>query len=305
MTQTVAKFAMANTTEAAKLTKLAGQHTKALSLSASTMTRHLQHALMKSLLVLSVTTVAILAAAMPARAAGETIGGCVLEKLNTSFGEGNYQSLEQMLTSTASKESGKSGKSDDEKKRKALEKKLEGCLEAPDAIVPALDEVIWGGLAFLVLLGFMQWKGFPAVKRAMDARSEKIRNDLDAADDAKTSAQRTQTEYEEKLKSAEEKAAVIIDEARAKASQLKLDLQAQAEAEIAEKRANASAEIDANRSQAIDDLRSEIATIAVDAAEQVVAASINPETHRQLIDDYIDQVSASGAANAAQTNGSP
>lgn len=297
MTQTVAKFAMANTTEAAKLTKPdTVPHTKALSLSASTMTRHLQHSLMKSLLVLSVTTVAILAAAMPARAAGETIGGCVLEKLNTSFEEGNYGSLEQMLTSTASKES---GESDDEKKRKALEKKLEGCLEAPDAIVPALDEVIWGGLAFLVLLGFMQWKGFPAVKRAMDARSEKIRNDLDAADDAKTSAQRTRTEYEEKLKNAEEKAAVIIDEARAKASQLKLDLQAQAEAEIAEKRANASAEIDANRSRAIDDLRSEIATIAVDAAEQVVAVTINPETHRQLIDDYIDQVSASGAANSA------
>ncbi|MDE0269344.1 MAG: F0F1 ATP synthase subunit B [Acidimicrobiaceae bacterium] len=294
---------MANTTETAKLAKLdTARHTKALSLFASTMTRHLQHSLMKSLLVLSVTTTAILAAAMPARAAGETIGGCVLEKLNTSFEDGNYRSLEQMLTSTASKEN---GKSDDDKKGGTLEKKLEGCLEAPDTIIPALDEVIWGGLAFLVLLGFMQWKGFPAVKRAMDARSEKIRNDLDAADDAKTSAQRIQTEYEEKLKNAEEKAAAIIEEARAKASQLKLDLQAQAEAEIAEKRANASAEIDANRSQAIDDLRSEIATIAVDAAEQVVAASINPETHRQLIDDYIDQVSASGAANTARTNGSP
>ncbi|MXW96533.1 MAG: F0F1 ATP synthase subunit B [Acidimicrobiaceae bacterium] len=236
---------------------------------------------------LSLVGAVTVTAAAPAWAAGETIGGCVLEKVKEAKDE--HGSLEAVKALPA----------DD---LEALETDLEGCLESPNPILPALDEIIWGGLAFAVLFAFMWWKGFPAVKRAMDARSEKIRADLDAADSAKADAMRTKSEYEAQLAEAKTAAAAIIDEARGQADQLRQDLQARAEADIAEQRARAAADIDSSRRQAIDDLRTEVAAIAVGAAERVVGASLDADVHRSLIDGYIDDVA--GAASNSNGDGS-
>ncbi len=232
---------------------------------------------------LSLVGAVAVAAAAPAWAAGETIGGCVLETVKEAKDE--HGSLEAVKALPADDLS-------------ALEKDLEGCLESPNPIFPALEEIIWGGLAFVILFAFMWWKGLPAVKRAMDARSEKIRADLDAADTAKADALRTKSEYEAHLADAKTAAAAIIDEARGQADQLRQDLQARAETDIAEQRARAAADIESSRRQAIDDLRTEVAAIAVGAAERVVGASLDADVHRSLIDGYIDDVAGAG------TNGS-
>ena len=221
---------------------------------------------------------ALSAAAVPAGAA-ETIGACVLEKAIGA--EETHGSLHDI-------EVGPADVLED------FEADLESCLEAPNLIFPEVDEIIWGGAAFLILLAFMVWKGFPAVKRAMDARSDKIRADLDAADEAKAAAMRTRTEYEAQLAEAKAAAARIIDDARAQAAELSGELQARASADIAEQRARAAADIETSRLQAVDDLRGEVAAIAVGAAERVVGASLDADAHRSLIDGYIDEVAGSG-----------
>ena len=231
---------------------------------------------LRFLAVLGIASAALVAAAAPAWASGETIGGCVLEQVHHA--EGEYGSLDAL----------------DKKALEKFEDDLGGCVEASSPIIPEWDEIIWGGAAFAILFAFMWWKGFPAVKRAMDARSEKIRADLDAADTAKADALRTKSEYEAQLADAKTAAAAIIDEARAQADQLRQDLQARAEADIAEQRARAASDIESSRRQAIDDLRTEVAAIAVGAAERVVGASLDADVHRSLIDGYIDEVAGAG-----------
>lgn len=226
---------------------------------------------------LAAVAVGLLAAAAPA-AAAETTGGCVFEEIQKA--EERYGSLHAL-------EEG--DKSDLEK----FEDDLEKCVEAPSLILPELDEIIWGGGAFLILLVFMVWKGVPAVKGVMDARAERIRADLDAADEAKAAARRTQSEYEAQLADAKAAAARLIDEARTQADELKVELQSRAEAEIVEQRARAAADIEAGRSQAISDLRSDVSAIAVAAAERVVGASLDAAVHQHLIDQYIDEVAGS------------
>jgi F-type H+-transporting ATPase subunit b len=226
---------------------------------------------------LGVAGAVLVGGAAPAGAAGETIGGCVIEQVHHA--EDEYGSLDAL----------------DKKALGEFEADLEGCVEAPSPILPELDEIIWGGLAFVILFAFMWWKGFPAVKRAMDARAEKIRADLDAADTAKADAMRTKSEYEAQLADAKTAAASIIDDARAQADQLRQDLQARAEADIAEQRSRAAADIESSRRQAIDDLRTEVAAIAVGAAERVVGASLDADVHRSLIDGYIDDVATAGS----------
>ena len=133
-------------------------------------------------------------------------------------------------------------------------------------------------------------KGFPAVQGAMDARADRIRADLDEADQAKLDAQSVKAGYEARLADAKSEASRLIDEARGDAERVRADLVARAEADAAGIRERAAAESDAAKAQAIADLRTEVAAIALGAAERVVQSSLDAEVQGNLIDAYIDEV---------------
>ncbi|MFQ5558911.1 MAG: F0F1 ATP synthase subunit B [Acidimicrobiales bacterium] len=228
----------------------------------------------------SLAAVGTLIYAPPASASEETVGSCVFEELAGLEADGvDLHALEE----------------GPEEELEAFEDDLEDCLEAPSPILPALDEIFWGGSAFLILFGFMVWKGFPAVKGAMDARAEKIRADLDDADKARADALAVQHDYEARLADAKSEAARLVDAARAQADEVKQELLARAESDIADLRQRADADIEAARRQAIADLRAEVSEIALGAAERVVGASLDRSTQSQLIDSYIDEVAAGDA----------
>lgn len=228
------------------------------------------------------TAVMLALFAAPAAASEETVGTCIVEELNAL--DGGVEHFEEV---EAAAEAG------DEEAKTELEKieeDLEDCVEAPNPILPEVNEIIWGGLAFVILFAFMAKVGFPAIKRAMDARSEKIRSDLDAAELARTEAESVKAAYDAELADAKTEAARIIDEAREAAGGVRADLESRAEADIAEMRARAASDVESARTQAIADVRSEISELALGAAESVIGQSLDQQTQVRLIEDYIDRV---------------
>lgn len=169
---------------------------------------------------------------------------------------------------------------------------VDDCQESPNPILPATAELLWGLLSFLVLL-FLMWKfAFPAVKKGMAARTERIRADLDAAEQAKSEATSVLDGYRAELAGAKAEAGRIIEEARQAADALKKEQAARLQTELAEIRARASADIEAAKAQAIADLRGEVAELAVGAASVVVHKNLDAATQTQLIEDYINQVTS-------------
>ena len=57
-------------------------------------------------------------------------------------------------------------------------------------------------------------------------------------------------------------------------------------------RQKAAADIESAKAQAMADLRGEVATLAIGAAEQVVERNLDRETNMALIESFIDQVGA-------------
>ena len=218
-----------------------------------------------------IAALGLIVLASPAGASGESVGECMAEKIELADHDGHLD--EDLLHD------------------ESFQKELEKCFDAPKMIFPELNEIIWGGAAFLILFVVMVKKGFPAVKGAMDARAERIQTDLDAAERAKSDAQAVQADYEERLADAKGEAARLFEEARTMADQLKVDLTTRAEADVVEMRERATADIEASRQQAIADLRAEVAGIALGAAERVVQSSLDEDVQRRLIDQYIDEVS--------------
>lgn len=205
-------------------------------------------------------------AANPAHAAGESEEQCLIEAVQ-QYKDGDID-------------------------KAALEGEVTACKQAPNQLLPETNEIIWGGLAFLIVFIFLWKVGMPVIKQGMAARAERIQNDLDQAETQRTEASTILEEYKAQLADARQESARIIEEARQAADSVRSDLQAKAEADIAEMRARAAADIESAKAQAIADLRGEVTALAIGAAEQVVGRNLDQETNAALVEAYINSVGA-------------
>jgi F-type H+-transporting ATPase subunit b len=164
------------------------------------------------------------------------------------------------------------------------------CQKAPSPLLPAKNEVIWGSAAFLVLLVAM-WKwGVPAVKNMEKAREDRIRNDLEGAEKARTEAEAEKAQYQEQIADAGTEAGRIIEEARQSAEQVRRDLIARAEGEATEIRQRAQADIATQQERALAELRTQVAQLSIDLAERIVEHNLDRDTQLRLVDSFINQV---------------
>ena len=160
--------------------------------------------------------------------------------------------------------------------------------------IPATNEIIWAALSFSILFFLIAKVGFPAIKKGMDARADKIRSSLDEAERAKDEASGILEQYQRQLADAKGESARIIEEARQAADKLRQDLKKQAEAEVAEIKQRAQEDIAAQVERAMGDLRARVADMTIELTEKVVQRNLDRETNLALIERFIDE-----AGNAA------
>ncbi len=165
--------------------------------------------------------------------------------------------------------------------------------ESTNPILPAVNEIIWGAISFSVLFYLLARFGFPAIRKSMDARAERIKANLADAERARDEAQQALTEYKRRLVEANDEAARIIEEARQAAETVRADLRARAESEAAEIRQKASDDIAAQVTRAQADLRARLTLMSIELAEKVVEHNLDRETNRALVERYIAQLHGS------------
>jgi F-type H+-transporting ATPase subunit b len=171
-------------------------------------------------------------------------------------------------------------------------KSIDDCQKAPSPILPAKNELIWGTISFVVLFVLL-WKfAWPGLKKGMDTRTERIRDDLSAADTAKAEAEHVLEEYRAQLSDARNESARIIEESRQQADALRRDQEQRLQGELAAMRERAASDVEAAKAQAVADLRREVTTLAVGAAEVIVQRSLDRPTQEQLVENYITQVAS-------------
>src|SRR5918992_5819592 len=90
-----------------------------------------------------------------------------------------------------------------------------------DLILPAIDELIWGAVAFAVVFFVLNKFAFPALRKNVEARENQIQSDLEAAENAKHEAQRERDQYKKQIADAHSEANKIIEEARQSAEQVR------------------------------------------------------------------------------------
>jgi F-type H+-transporting ATPase subunit b len=172
--------------------------------------------------------------------------------------------------------------------------------KTPNPLIPAWNELIWGTVAFVLLLVVLWRVGvFKKITEALAERTAKIEGQIEAAEAKQAEADRLLAEYRAQLATAREEANGIIAEAREAAERLRKDLQAKAQEESNRIVEAARTEILAERDRAARELRREVGILAVQVAERVVGASLDEDRHRELVDSYIEELTAGAAAEGS------
>jgi F-type H+-transporting ATPase subunit b len=167
---------------------------------------------------------------------------------------------------------------------------VEDCQKAPSPILPETSEIVWGGLAFLVLLVVMVKFALPPVRRMTKAREDRIRADLERSETARVEAEEVLARYQAQLAEARAEASRILEEARQAADGVRREVVARAEADAADVRARAADDIRLAAERASSDLRRQVADLSIELAEKVVERNLDRDTQIALIDRYIDSV---------------
>ncbi len=162
-----------------------------------------------------------------------------------------------------------------------------------DGIVlfPDTSELIWGLVAFLLLLLFMSKFVFPKLNTTLEERSSAIQGRMEEAEAKLNEAEEARRRFEASLDDARGEANRIIEEARETAESLRSDMVAKAETEAAGIVERARADVAAERDRALQELRTQVGEISVQLASRIVERELDASTHQSLVDDYIERLS--------------
>ena len=145
-------------------------------------------------------------------------------------------------------------------------------------------------LAFAGLIWIIATKIWPPLLNAIEERQKKIAEGLAAADRSQKDLAQAQEQVDAILREARATANGIIEQAHGRANQIVDKAKVDAITEGARQKALAAAEIAAMAGKAKEDLRRQVATLAVAGAEKLIRAEINAGTHKQLLDELAAEI---------------
>jgi F-type H+-transporting ATPase subunit b len=166
--------------------------------------------------------------------------------------------------------------------------------DATRLVLPEIDELIWGAIAFGILFALLSRVAFPALRKGLQAREQAIRAELERAEQARLEAEQKREEYDRQINDARNEADRIVREATEAAEQVRRDRVAKGEDEARQIVEKARAEAGQERDRAFTELQRTIADLSLDAAQRVLEQELSdPNAQRQLVERFISSAGAS------------
>ena len=166
--------------------------------------------------------------------------------------------------------------------------------EAQNPLIPAVYDIIWSAVCFVVILFFFWKYALPKMQTLLDNRAEAIEGNIAKADDAQRKAEAALEQYTAQLADARAEAGQIREQARSDGQRIVAEHKDQAVSEAARVTASAKAQIEAERQAAVVSLRSEVGTLAIDLASGVIGESLTDDAKASaIVDRFLAELEAS------------
>jgi F-type H+-transporting ATPase subunit b len=125
---------------------------------------------------------------------------------------------------------------------------------------------------------------WPPVVEAMQERQKQIADGLNAAEKAEADLEAAKAEIGQQIAEAKTQAAGIIEQANKRASQIIEEAKDAANAEGTRLKEAAQADIEQEVNRAKEQLRTQVAALALAGAQKILEASIDENAHKAVVD---------------------
>jgi len=154
-----------------------------------------------------------------------------------------------------------------------------------------LEAEFWVAVAFVILMGVFGWFGIHrTILKALDHRSERIKQELDDARRLRDEAASLLADYKARHAAAEREAAEIITSAKEEAERIAAEAKTKMEDFVARRTKTAEGKIALAEAQAVADVRAAAADAAVTAATTILAQSVKGSVADDLVSKGIGEV---------------
>ena len=151
----------------------------------------------------------------------------------------------------------------------------------------------WVAVAFVMFVGVLGYfRAHKLLVKSIDDRWERIKAELDEARRLKAEAEALLATYRRKQQEAEREAETIVASAKAEAERLATEAEAKIEEFVARRTKMAESKIAQAEAQALADVRSAAAELAVAAAERILARTVKDKVADDLLAKGIADVRA-------------
>ena len=163
----------------------------------------------------------------------------------------------------------------------------------PAILTPDLGLLFWMLLAFLVIFFVLAKFGFPVITNMVEERKAYIDDSLKKAHEANEKLANIQQEGENLLKEARERQQQILSEAAETRDTIVEQAQSKAREESSRIITEAKAQIEAEKQNAIADIRKQVAELSVQVAEKVLRKELSTDAAQmKYVDKLLDEVSS-------------
>jgi F-type H+-transporting ATPase subunit b len=145
-------------------------------------------------------------------------------------------------------------------------------------------------IAFIIVFLTLNAWVYNPMLNMMESRKQKIAQGLEDARVAAEARANAEKEAAKIVADAQTEASRIVREATERAATAGQDVKAAAEAEAAKAREAAIAEAEVERNRILGDLRSQVASLAIAAANKLVGESLDEKKQRSLLDEFFSGV---------------
>ena len=145
-------------------------------------------------------------------------------------------------------------------------------------------------IVFAAFIWFTVKFVWPPMLRAIEARQKQIADGLAAAEQGKKSLEVSAKQAEQAIQEARGRAAEIVAQAEKRGSQVIEEAKSAAKAEGDREKAAAKADIQQEAQRAREQLREQVAALAVAGAEKILRREVDAKAHADLLNGIKSQL---------------
>jgi F-type H+-transporting ATPase subunit b len=150
--------------------------------------------------------------------------------------------------------------------------------------------VIAQAVAFALFIWFTVKFVWPPMLRAIEARQKQVADGLAAGEQGKKALESSTKQAGEAIQAARARAAEIIAQAEKRDAQMVEAAKLAAKAEGDREKAGAKADIEQEAQRAREQLRDQVAALAVAGAEKILRRKVDAKAHAELLDGIKKQL---------------